>query len=429
MRVWLLTVGEPLPIDPGAPRLLRCGLLANLLADQGHEVVWWTANFRHTQKDMRFCNSTAIEVGRNFKIWCLHSRPYGRNISAARILANRDVAAEFNRLAPTEAIPDIVVSSYPIGELARAGAEYAQMRKIPAVIDIRDFWPDIWPTVLPKPLHPLGSLAIWPLRRRVRTTMRMHTSICGITDNAVEWGLEYAGRARSASDRAFPLAYQKSTYDFKELAKARAFWADKLGEHSAPKLRLCFFGILRRRLGIDLMLEAVRRLPASRRQEVQLVVCGEGESLQVLRSKASTIPQILMPGWVNGPQIEILASVSHAGILPYTNDTEFVHLLPNKVIEYLAYGLPVLSGLDGPVSALISGAGCGLRYRDTDPSDLARVISSLLDNPGDLTRLSVNAKTVFEKRFMAQQVYGRYVDLLMHLVKDRQQREPARALS
>ncbi len=45
MRVWLLTVGEPLPTDGGSDRVWRTGFLARALADRGHEVVWWSSAF------------------------------------------------------------------------------------------------------------------------------------------------------------------------------------------------------------------------------------------------------------------------------------------------------------------------------------------------------------------------------------------------
>ena len=42
MRIWLITVGEPLPTD-GAERLLRAGILADMLSAKGHDVVFWTS--------------------------------------------------------------------------------------------------------------------------------------------------------------------------------------------------------------------------------------------------------------------------------------------------------------------------------------------------------------------------------------------------
>ena len=38
MRIWLATVGEPLPVDAGRQRLLRTGQFAQWLAAHGHEI-------------------------------------------------------------------------------------------------------------------------------------------------------------------------------------------------------------------------------------------------------------------------------------------------------------------------------------------------------------------------------------------------------
>ena len=47
--VWLVTIGEPLPVEAGS-RALRCRLLARELARRGHDVIWWTSDFDHFAK-------------------------------------------------------------------------------------------------------------------------------------------------------------------------------------------------------------------------------------------------------------------------------------------------------------------------------------------------------------------------------------------
>ena len=51
MRVWLVQRAESTPHDDGGDRrLLRIGILADILQSQGHEVVWWTSAFDHVGK-------------------------------------------------------------------------------------------------------------------------------------------------------------------------------------------------------------------------------------------------------------------------------------------------------------------------------------------------------------------------------------------
>ena len=49
MKIWIVTIGEPLPIEKNK-RLHRSGILMTYLQRAGHEVVWWTSTFEHVSK-------------------------------------------------------------------------------------------------------------------------------------------------------------------------------------------------------------------------------------------------------------------------------------------------------------------------------------------------------------------------------------------
>jgi len=343
----------------------------------------------------------------------LATRPYNKNVSISRILFNQDIAREFSRVAPFEEQPDVIFAAYPIPELADAAALYAKQRSIPAVVDIRDLWPDIWLSAVPRYARWVAQAAVVPFQQRYRRTLRRFDGICGTTNEMVEWGLSKAGRSRGPWDRAFPLAYLENRYTDSERRAAEGFWHELLGTRDETHLTLCFFGnMAMQRARIDVMIRAMRILAPNVRRRTRLILCGSGEDFEAVRAMAADIPEVILPGWVTGPQIEALALRSHAGILPYPSGPDFIRSIPNKAIEYLAYGLPILTSLKGPVSNLINDEGCGLVYRETDEVDLARQISALATAPEQLSALSSNARHVFQRYFLASNVYGRLADML-----------------
>src|SRR5438045_1803110 len=132
MRIWLLTIGEPLPTDGCAERLLRTGLLAEILTNRGHQVVWWSSTFDHARKRQRFDRDTTIDVAANYNLRLLHGPAYARNVSIKRWFNHRTVARKFSRLAAAERRqPDIILCSLPTVELCRATIEYGQARNVP----------------------------------------------------------------------------------------------------------------------------------------------------------------------------------------------------------------------------------------------------------------------------------------------------------
>lgn len=418
MRVWLLKSGEPVPTDVGHQRLLRTGLLAQTLAARGIEVVWWTSSFRHADKQFRYPGTVWKAVGGQQRICFLSTRPYKKNISLQRILFNFDIAREFSREAEREPPPDVILAAYPIPEFAEAAARYAKAKRIPAVVDVRDLWPDVWATVVPSLLRPAAHLALLPFYYRSHRTLAQFDAIWGITDEMVEWGLSRARRQRRVWDRAFPLAYPETDYSPAELGAAESFWRETLDQFETPALRLCFFGNIELGRGRqEVMVEALRHLPPDVRRRTQLVLCGSGEDLDKLKRLAADIPQAVLPGRVTGPQIQALAAQSAAGLLPYPSNPDFRRSIPNKAIEYLAHGLPILTSLQGPLSRLIQAEDCGVLYKETDPLDLARKIVQLFEAPKRLDQLSANARRVFGERFVAKEVYGRAAEALAELVK------------
>jgi glycosyltransferase involved in cell wall biosynthesis len=135
--------------------------------------------------------------------------------------------------------------------------------------------------------------------------------------------------------------------------------------------------------------------------------------LEDLQLSAADLPQVIFTGRVSGPELEAIADKSDAGLLPYPSGLDFRRSIPNKAIEYMAYGLPIITSLSGPVSELINHDRCGFLYRETDPQDLALLIAKLVENPSLLKACSIQVKRVFRERFRASSVYGRMVHELM----------------
>src|SRR6185437_2534254 len=95
MNVWLIELTEPLPVARGG-RLMRCGMLADRLATDGHEVTWWSSDFDHVTKRYRAESAGgSLLIAPNYRIELLAGSPYQRNVSLARVQHHRQVARAF----------------------------------------------------------------------------------------------------------------------------------------------------------------------------------------------------------------------------------------------------------------------------------------------------------------------------------------------
>ena len=114
MRVWLVTIGEPLPIISEDARLLRAGMLAEELVSRGHKVIWWTSTFDHSKKQQLFPVDKTIDLSESFCIHLLHSVGYKQNISVRRVIDHVGVARKFKYYSHKEPVPDVIICSISV---------------------------------------------------------------------------------------------------------------------------------------------------------------------------------------------------------------------------------------------------------------------------------------------------------------------------
>ncbi len=412
MRIWLVTVGEPIPADAGGQRLLRTGILARMLSQRGHDVTWWNSTFDHSHKVSRYESTTELTDRDGYRLVLLHGRPYGGNVSLARIVNHWQVARSFRLEVARRPEPDVILCSLPLLELCVEAVRYARSHDIPCVLDVRDFWPDILEEMAPIAFRRVARRALFWMRREVRFATRQATAITGITDAAVDWALGYADRRRHESDVAFPHAYRDAAPDQQQRVAAEAFWDEKDIVANAGPITACFIGSLTSRAELDTVLDAAERVGAGGGPKIRWVICGTGEDHARLAERASRIPSVVMPGWVTAAQIWVLMRRAHVGLLPYRSSFDFVRSYPNKVAEYLSAGLPIVSSLRGQVEALIQQRMCGVSYRNEDVAALASAVRELSEHPAQRFDMARNARAVFLAEFMAETVYNSFCEYL-----------------
>lgn len=373
MKVWLITVGEEIPTDPGTPRLLRTGILARHLTGRSHDVTWWNSTYSHQKKFQRFEKNAVLESPEGYRIVLLHSRPYKRNVSFARFLNHRDLAASFQREVGNHAPPDVIVCSYPTIELADAAVAFARDHKIPIAVDIRDLWPDVFETYLPSVAQGIVTPLFAGLRQARHRIVRGATSIIGVTDAYIDWALQSAVRTRTELDRAFHLTVDPILPAKEQITAAEQYW-DRLGVLRENQSVGCFPGSLSWTRDLLTVLNASHSLDDAEKQRLRLIYCGPEELMRTIIEASSNSPQIVCAGWRNAAEIHVLLSRSRFGMLPYPRIPNFTLNMPNKVGEFLSQGLPIMTALTGETRKLLDNFGIGLFY---DPNNLNSIVQCL----------------------------------------------------
>ena len=89
--------------------------------------------------------------------------------------------------------------------------------------------------------------------------------------------------------------------------------------------------------------------------------------------------------------------------------------IPNKVIEYMSTGLPVLSSLTGESEKLLANTNTGAVYTPGDSVSFVHEVLKLLD-PKKRNVMSINSLSIFTEQFEATKVFGEMAQYLMDIV-------------
>jgi glycosyltransferase involved in cell wall biosynthesis len=346
--------------------------------------------------------STTIGV----PVWLLHGCGYQRNISFRRLLNHAQLGRRFAFQAPSEERPDVIFSAMPTIEISWAAARYAQRNSVPLVIDIRDLWPEVLAAALPGGARGPGKFLLIPYEMLLRGALRRAAAITAISESYLAWALNKAGRERRPDDRVFPHAYESPA------GGDRAQEFDPFAVYSIPRSRYIawFVGTLGKTYDLETVIEAGRRLSKNGCRSFQVVISGDGDKRSELQRRAAGLDWVTFTGRIGSLEIHGLLKNAAIGLAAYAPGAP--QSIPNKLIEYMAGGLPVISSLAGEASELLDKEQCGLPYVAGDCESLGDAMRRLLQDDELRSSMGRRARLVFEKHYEAQRVYGAMADHL-----------------
>jgi glycosyltransferase involved in cell wall biosynthesis len=407
MKIWIAAVYEPLPAVDGEVRRLRWGLLAGALADRGHTVRLWTPSFDHVHKRQRVLEPTTVEYGAGVTAEVLPAPAYGSNISLARIRHNRAFAEGFAAAVDAaEEAPDVIVASVPTLELAEAAVRSAGARGSRVVVDVMDRWPDVYLTALPKSMWGVGRRLLATEYRRAARIFESCDAVAAVSQTFLDWALTLGGRRPDATTAVYPLSYALPEAGVaaeaeRLLPELRHRWGVRDGERIAA-----FIGSFGRSSQVQVLLDAARRLAASGRHDIRLIIAGGGGAEPALRAAAADLGNVTFTGWLDHTASTALLMLADVGIAPY--EARAQQSLPYKPFEYMAHGLPILTSLDGELRTVLEQEGIGRYFPAGDADALARLLAACADRTGEVERMGRRARDIFDERYAVGRVYGEF---------------------
>ena len=411
MRVWIFQTGEFLPIDGDNIRPMRAINLSEYFIKNGHSVTLLSSDFSHQIKAPRTKKLTTKKLNSNFKLILIPSPGYISNISLKRLFDHFILAVNtFKFVLKTTPVnlPDFVFIGYPPIETSFFLTIWLRHHNIPFCIDVKDQWPHIFLLRTKGVIRKILRIFLSPYFYAAKYSLKRANFLTSITPNFLNWSENFSSNFNPNNKTLYLVPNLKNISDNK-LEKNLLWWENKFGLDIYKKNKLIFTGNINNAYNFKDLIAAISSSKL-KNKNFEIIICGEGDLKKELESKLNHKKNIFFPGWIEYDKILALKKLSIATLAPYRNTSDFQMSIPNKIIDSLYYGLPIITSLKGEVESLIKKYNVG--YFCDDQFTWSEQINICLNNPKERELFSLNAKSLYRNKFTSDLVYGSFVKFI-----------------
>lgn len=173
--------------------------------------------------------------------------------------------------------------------------------------------------------------------------------------------------------------------------RARAEQGSNAARARSETITIAYLGLLEVARGIGEMIDAIGILRDEHGDRFRAVIVGGGRDAAAFAARAQEVgllgTSITFTGLL--PHADALAAIAGAdvGIIPHHATELWNSTIPNKLFDYMAAGLPVVSSDTIPCARIIRETQCGELFHSGDARSLAEAIVRA-SSPGELERMS-----------------------------------------
>lgn len=276
------------------------------------------------------------------------------------------------------------------------------LRGKPFVFEVRDLWPELPKAmgVIRNPLV-LGAMSIleWASYRSAHRVIGLSP---GIVEGIAKRGISHERIALIPNGCDLDIFNANVQPWRPNQIKAGDLLAVFAGTHGVAN-------------GLDAVLDAAAELKRRGRNDIKLLLIGQGKLKPALQARAQgeALDCVIFHDSVNKSRLAGLMASTDIGLQVLANVPAFYFgTSPNKFFDYIAAGLPVLNNYPGWLAEMIRDNRCGYAVEPENPQAFADALEQAANDRTMLKAMGVRARGLAEHEFNREQLGNQFVDWL-----------------
>lgn len=291
--------------------------------------------------------------------------------------------------------PDLVVATSPQFFCACGGWALAAVRRKPFIFELRDIWPAsikaVGASTNSRLLSALERLELF-LYRRARLIVSVTHSF---KEELISRGIDGA-----------KIAVVLNGVDLSQYHRAEKDSALAAQHGLADKFVVGYVGTHGMAHGLETIVEAAERM--SDNKEIVFLFAGGGAKAAEIKSivEERGLSNVLVLGRQEKSTMPAVWSLCDASIVHLRDEPLFSKVIPSKIFESMAMGLPILIGVpEGEATEIVASNKAGLVFKPESAEALCEAVKELYSNGPRRKQFQANCESAalkFDRKQLAQ---------------------------
>lgn len=382
--------------------------LSQHLSNVGHNVLWISSQFHHGSKKDRNPGNY-VSTNENLKIIPLSSLRYNKNIGFRRLISDyrlsKLIILELDKIHKENKIDIIIVSMGPIFTPS-AVVSFAKKNKIKSIIDIQDLYPEAMYAVIPKKIRFLAKILLLPLNLKIKRLILNSDGVSSLSKNRLKEAFDKFNFDLKKPSRAIYL-------NFKGIPSV----IDKKKNPKTQTLKIAYIGTIGSFYDFDTVFNSFYEI-AKTSIKIELHIIGSGPKLNYYKNivKKLELNNVFFYGYMPFDKSINLIRSCDIGIVPILKT--WPSCIPNKPIDYLGLGLPILNSVQGELSSLVTDFDIGYNYIAENCDSLTLTIKQVNNdlNDGVLADKGINGYNLVKERFTIEKIMLQFESFINEVI-------------
>ena len=261
--------------------------------------------------------------------------------------------------------PDIIVATSPQFFSAVAGKYISFFRRRPWIMEVRDIWPES-----------IAAVNAIRNKRIYRFLEKMELSLYHSAQKIIVVTDSFKENLISRNIDESKIAVIKNGIDPNQYFPREKNHELLKALELEDKIVVGYIGTLGLAHKLEFVLNCIQKIEDPR---IHFLFIGEGAEKQKLQKKARDehLERVHFLNSVNKDVIPEYLSIIDVALIPLKKSSTFMSVLPSKIFESAAMGIPILLGVEGEAKQLVEAYKAGLCYEPENEMDFLDKLNTL----------------------------------------------------